>query len=144
NLPAQITLPNLDGLPAGNQVDIWALDPVSGQFGIVGTGRVDGATISTLTGGITSATLVTAAPPVPAMAASGDDNADILIPSPLNEGNLQRRYSVPGYVTLGGNRTFTLVYNSTAADPEPIVAADATIIARAAVPGTLESHVEVG
>jgi hypothetical protein len=50
--PAPITFPNLDDLAPGNEADIWSLDPETGQFTVVGTGRVsaDGSVIETIDG----------------------------------------------------------------------------------------------
>ena len=52
--PAPITFPNFDGLSPGSEVDIWSLDPDTGEFTIVGIGQVtpDGTQIVTISGGI--------------------------------------------------------------------------------------------
>ena len=51
--PVPITFPNIDGLPAFSEVDIWSLDPDLGVFLVVGTGVVtfDGTQIETISGG---------------------------------------------------------------------------------------------
>lgn len=52
--PAPITFPNFDNLDPGSEVDIWSLDPDTGQFIVVGVGQVtpDGTQIVTISGGI--------------------------------------------------------------------------------------------
>lgn len=37
--PAPITFPNIDNLPPGSGTDLWSLDPLTGQFIVVGTGE---------------------------------------------------------------------------------------------------------
>ncbi len=52
--PAPLTLPNLAGDPPGTLMDLWSINPTSGEFDIVGTSRVtaDGQQIETIEGGI--------------------------------------------------------------------------------------------
>ncbi len=63
--PVPITFPNIDNLPPGSEVDIWSLDAETGQFVIVGTGRVtaNGQAIETISGGIRAADWHAALPP---------------------------------------------------------------------------------
>jgi len=142
---AAVTLPNLDGLPAGTPVDIWALDPDSGLFAIVGAGAVNpgGADIATTAGGIATAGIVFALPAVPLVTVSADHNATNVTPSALAEGNLFQSYTLPSTRSLEQDRAVRLVYNSAAADPEPIVAAEVTF-AGGALPELLEGSLEVG
>ena len=55
--PVPLTLPNIDGLPAGSELDLWSLDPETGNFQVVGRGRVsvDGTVIETISGGVRAA-----------------------------------------------------------------------------------------
>ena len=39
NPPARITFPNADGMPPGNDLNLWSLSPDTGKFNIVGKGR---------------------------------------------------------------------------------------------------------
>ena len=52
--PVPITFPNRDNLPPGAGTDLWSIDPKSGTWVIVGTGRVtpDGQFVETISGGI--------------------------------------------------------------------------------------------
>ena len=54
--PAPLTLPNRSEFPPGMETDLWSINPNSGVFEIVGTGRVsdDGSVIETISGGIRS------------------------------------------------------------------------------------------
>ena len=52
--PAPLTMPNRAGYFPGEEMDLWSINPVTGDFDIVGRGRVtdDGAQIETVEGGI--------------------------------------------------------------------------------------------
>ncbi|MFO0901979.1 MAG: RHS repeat-associated core domain-containing protein [Pirellulales bacterium] len=52
--PAPLTLPNPTGYVPGTLMDLWSINPVTGDFEVVGTGRVsdDGSVIETIEGGI--------------------------------------------------------------------------------------------
>ncbi|MFM8004589.1 MAG: hypothetical protein ACKO86_06505, partial [Dolichospermum sp.] len=52
--PAPLSLPNLAGYAPGTEMDLWSINPVTGDFDDVGTGRVsnDGTVIETIDGGI--------------------------------------------------------------------------------------------
>ncbi len=52
--PAPLTLPNRAGHKPGTEMILWSINPVTGEFDQVGTGRVsaDGTVIETISGGI--------------------------------------------------------------------------------------------
>jgi YD repeat-containing protein len=52
--PAPLTLPNRSGYAPATLMDLWSINPITGQFDNVGTGQVsaDGSVINTITGGI--------------------------------------------------------------------------------------------
>ncbi|MDW8265949.1 MAG: peroxidase family protein, partial [Gemmataceae bacterium] len=52
--PAPLSLPNRSGWAPGTLMDLWSINPVTGQFDDVGDGRVsaDGRVIETISGGI--------------------------------------------------------------------------------------------
>jgi RHS repeat-associated protein len=54
NTPARLTLPNQAGYKPGLVMDLWSINPNTGTFDKVGTGRVsaDGSVIETISGGI--------------------------------------------------------------------------------------------
>lgn len=58
-------------------------------------------------------------------------------------GNLSIAHSLPTHRSHGRNRGLTLVYNSTSADPQPIIVTDATIPVRSAVPETISTTLRV-
>ena len=61
----------------------------------------------------------------------------------VDSGNLMLEHSLPGYVSMNDARDLKLVYNSTNADPKPIVGADTTVVERAAVPVSVSSSLRV-
>ncbi|NNG03294.1 MAG: hypothetical protein HKM95_04250, partial [Inquilinus sp.] len=143
--PAAISLPNGDGLPVGALVDIWALDPASNTTAIVGVGQVATASrIDTLSGGVPGGGLVFAVPRPPVAMAAADHNGVNHTPSTLADGNLARAFSLPSYRSVGQDRSQIFVYNSTAAAPAPIVAAEVSFPADSGLPPLLEGRLEVG
>jgi hypothetical protein len=52
--PARLSLPNEAGWASGMEMELWSINPTTGEFEIVGTGQVsdDGTTINTMEGGI--------------------------------------------------------------------------------------------
>ncbi|NJR54628.1 MAG: phosphatase PAP2 family protein [Acaryochloris sp. CRU_2_0] len=52
--PALLTLPNNAGYAPGMLMDLWSINPITGQFDNVGTGQVsaDGSVIETISGGV--------------------------------------------------------------------------------------------
>jgi YD repeat-containing protein len=143
---AWISLRNRDGLVPGSEVDIWNLNPNTGEFKITGTGRVrdDGEWVETVRGRVTWASLVFIAPVAPRALASVDMNGHNRAPTLLADGNVSQAIALPGVISLGQDRSQTLIYNSALADPRPIVATDTTIFARTGVPVTIEALLEVG
>ncbi|MEO8497153.1 MAG: hypothetical protein ABI614_18935, partial [Planctomycetota bacterium] len=51
-IPAPLTLPNRAGYPAGELFDLMSINPVTGEFDVVGTGQVIGSQIVTIDGGV--------------------------------------------------------------------------------------------
>ncbi len=153
--PVPITFPNTDNLPPGTEVDIWSLDPATGAFGIVGTGRVsaDGSVIETISGGIRAADWHFALPP--GAGADGNDNNDenedpdqccdqnLGSRTAVSAGNLSVEHLLVGHRSLGQPRGLRLVYNSTSADPRPIIGTKTTIPVRSAVPPTISTRLSV-
>ncbi len=167
--PAPITFPNLDGMPPGSEVDIYSLDPDTGSFTIVGVGRVsaDGTVIETISGGITAATWHAPLPPklgaddnpmangdnvAGAGDGSGDpnkeDNPDscdqnVGSSTAVCSGGLGVAHATASHRSLGQSRSLTFVYNSTGADPRPVVLTDSTVPLRSAVPNTISARLSV-
>lgn len=78
--PAPLNLPNLSGFPAGTEMTLWSINPVTGLFDDVGLGVVsaDGAVVETVSGGIRNSSwhLFTPAPVDPVDASENPNNED--------------------------------------------------------------------
>ena len=125
--PAPLTLPNRAGLASGVILDLWSISPVTGEFEIVGKGRVsdDGSVIETIAGGIRNSSWHL-------FGLNGDlDNesqqclceATKAIGSEVGlfSGFYREEHSLPTYTSLGETRGVRLVYQSDRADPNPVV-----------------------
>jgi len=139
--PVPITFPNSDNLPPGNELDLWSLDAGTGQFVVVGTGRVNdaGTAIETIAGGILAndwhkfLSLVLTVLPRATDATCGAEVEGGSRTS-LASGNLSVDHTLATYRSLGQARSLRLVYNSLTADPRPIFRSTSTVSLRAAVP----------
>ncbi|MDE2148584.1 MAG: hypothetical protein KGJ55_01875, partial [Gammaproteobacteria bacterium] len=156
--PVPISFPNIDALAPGSEVDIWSLDPNTGGFTVVGTGRVtaDGQRIETVSGGVRAADWHAVLPP--AAGGNGDVPAK---PGPTQTpscqdtqpsgsfvtsqtGCLSTSFALPGVVSQGQTRGLRFVYRSERADPYPLIPFDLTIPVRAAVPPTVSYRLAFG
>ncbi|MEM7223637.1 MAG: PKD domain-containing protein [Pseudomonadota bacterium] len=162
--PVPLSMPNLDNMPAGAELDLYSLDPDSGQFVIVGTGQVsaDGTTIETISGGVRSASWHGFLPAL--LGALGgllggdndppgcpkDDEGNPVCCAPTGSstamcnGNLSEVHALASHRSFGVSRRLRFVYNSTLADPQPIVKSETTIRRRSAVPNSLSASLRVG
>jgi RHS repeat-associated protein len=143
--PAPLTVPNTAEWPSDTAVDLYSINPVTGEFNIVGKGRVgyDGK-ISTTSGGIRNSSwhfFVPAPPPVtptPPPTIAGTEpsldeyNQDVGCNTctattlgtsevELHSGAVIESHSLPAYQSLGTARSVTLVYDSLRADPRPVI-----------------------
>ncbi|MDA2919342.1 PKD domain-containing protein [Desulfobacterota bacterium AH_259_B03_O07] len=143
--PVPITFPNTDNLSPGSEVDIWSLDPDTGEFTIVGIGQVsaDGSVIETISGGIIAADWHAALPPASAGGpplGEPDCNSCCTVTTGSNTalatGNLVEEHNLVSYRSLNQSSSLRFVYNSQLADPRPITTAETTILQRGAVPQT--------
>ena len=158
--PTPITLPNRAGWAAGTPMELWSIDPVTGEFTKVGSGRVsaNGEVFETLEGGIRTSSwhVVIPPPPVPIPPSSTGEPQDPgktlnpkttcrAEPTTCGADFLSRHiyrcakesHSLVPYNSQGENRAVTLVYDSLRADPRPIIhggineaAANAEILTR--------------
>jgi hypothetical protein len=137
NTPAPLTLPNRAGYPPGTVMDLWSINPVSGQFDKVGTGTVsaDGSKVETITGGIRNSSWHFFAPPPPnplnpatnnkneddgcdrCAKASAYSNSEV----ELHSGALLETHDLVPYQSLGSAIGLQLTYDSMRADPRPII-----------------------
>ncbi|MFN9965151.1 MAG: hypothetical protein ACK52F_00065, partial [bacterium] len=134
--PAPLSLPNLAGYAPGTEMDLWSINPVTGDFDDVGTGRVsaDGTVINTISGGIRNSSWHFFAPPAPtpnnpdADDRNPDDGCDeckAKVPGTseveLHSGAVIETHDLVPYQSLGINRGISLRYDSERADARPIL-----------------------
>ena len=152
NPPARITFPNADGVPPGNEFNLWSLSPDTGTFNIVGKGVVsaDGQSIITVEGGVSASAwhFPLAPSPTPAQDA-GDDyceecEQDAGSTANLKEGSVFSTHATPSYRSLGQSRSVSLTYSSVTADPKPVVGLNTTLSLFAPVPNSFSTRVVVG
>lgn len=130
--PAPLSLPNRAGYAPNTLMDLWSINPITGDFDNVGTGQVssDGSVIYTIEGGIRNSSWHFFAPPTPAPA---DDprnpeeredcpaNCDLTSQAELYSGAVIETHDLVSYQSQGATRGLTLTYDSLRADPRPIV-----------------------
>ncbi len=152
NPPARITFPNADGVPAGNEFNLWSLSPDTGKFNVVGKSAVsaDGQSIITVEGGVTaSAWHFPLAPATTSNSSQGNNfcgscRTAVGSEANLEEGSLYLSHGLPSYRSLGQSRSLSLTYSSVTADPRPIISLDSTLSVRAAVPNSFSTRLKVG
>ncbi|AFY40222.1 RHS repeat-associated core domain protein [[Leptolyngbya] sp. PCC 7376] len=143
DIPAPLSLPNLAGYGPGLQMDLWSINPETGDFDKVGVGQVsaDGSVIETIEGGILNSSWHFFAPqPIPlapiagsvavGSAVGGSDAAryqehtcpqHISSTVDLSSGAVVESHDLVTYQSLGTSRGVQLRYDSLRADPRPIV-----------------------
>ena len=152
--PVAITFPNIDNLVAGSETNLWSIDPIIGEFTIVGTGQVtaDGLFIETISGGIRATDWHAQTSP-PTSGAAGADKPSCSCGhgekdagSSVNtrSGWLKTDFALPSYQSLSNDRSLSFIYRSEQAYPKPVVPFDYTIPVRSAVPPTISYGVSVG
>lgn len=138
--PAPLSLPNRAGYEAGSEMDLWSINPTTGDFDNVGRGRVsdDGSRIETIEGGIRNSSWHFFAPPPPLRPLTPvppdrnpnnpDDQCDeceTTVPGAseieMHSGAVRETHDLLSYQSLGETRGLSLNYNSMRADPRPIV-----------------------
>jgi len=149
--PTPVTFPNRLNYPPGTILDLWSINPVTGEFDDVGDMRVsqDGKSIETIHGGIRNSSWhmpsLPAANPgnlspsnhgsnpdprgaTPCMGGAGQfspytTNAGVAMSSEacLYTGALKEFHSTITYNSLGEDRGIELAYSSLRADPNPII-----------------------
>ncbi len=133
--PAPLKLPNRSGRAPGSPMDLWAINPITGQFDKVGSMRVsaDGQTIDTISGGIRYSSWDFAAEPTnqpdpgpnsnqgktgcPEKKQACKFNSEVETYS----GTVIESHELVTYQSQGEVRGLTLVYDSLRANPQPIV-----------------------
>jgi len=157
--PVPMTFPNIDKLAAGEEVDIWSIDPDRGVFTVVGTGQVsaDETTIEMISGGIRAADWHASIPgsrdgtnDSENNNSDNDDaskkcNGNVGSSASIQGGCLTISHTLPSYRSLEQSRALRFVYNSESANPAPIINAESTLPARTALPKAFSTNVtEIG
>ncbi|WP_164103003.1 RHS repeat-associated core domain-containing protein [Candidatus Laterigemmans baculatus] len=135
--PAPLTFPNTAGWAPGTPMDLWSINPVTGEFEKVGLMEVsaDGTLIETISGGIRNSSWHFPAPPPPTPVLPDDnprnedercDHCKGKSPSFASNvlshsGALIETHDLVPYRSANTTRGFQLVYDSLRADPRPIV-----------------------
>jgi hypothetical protein len=129
--PAPLSLPNTSGWGAGMEMDLWSINPLTGDFDKVGIGRVsaDGRVVETIDGGIRNSSWHFFAPP-PLGINNNSPNEDcndckerreITSQVELDTGAIIESHDLVTYSSNGVTRGITLTYDSLRADPRPII-----------------------
>jgi hypothetical protein len=133
NPPAQITFPNTNNYPEGTILDLWSLNPDTGQFYKTGTVKVQGGMITTITGGMSLSAWHFVIPRPGLISSAKNYLANLLrkgcaqkgsSEANFSNGNLNEEHSLPAVRFLGTDFAPKLVYNSATAYPNKIIEAD--------------------
>jgi RHS repeat-associated protein len=135
--PAPMTFPNRSGWAPGTLMNLWSINPTTGQFDDVGDMRVstDGTLIETISGGVRNSSWhFPAIPPTTPVPPSSDprtpkDGCGCQSPAAapttsetlLHSGALMETHDLVSYNSLGQSLALTMTYDSLRADPRPIV-----------------------
>ena len=128
--PARITLPNRAGWTPGTIMDLWSINPTTGDFEIVGQSRVtaDGESVQTISGGIRNSSWHFVGPPVlnsflvPEEPCKHHDE-EFTSQVNLDTGAIVETHDLVSYQSTGETRGLQLVYDSLRADARPILTA---------------------
>ena len=136
NTPAPLNLPNLAGYEPGTEMDLWSINPETGDFDNVGTGVVsdDGSTVETIDGGIRNSSWHFFSPPPeeqrdPEEETRNEDNrcpectatAGFTSEVEFHSGAVIETHNLTSYSSNGEDRGITLTYDSLRSNPQPIV-----------------------
>jgi hypothetical protein len=150
--PVPISFPNIDHLLPFTEVDLWSLNPETGQFLIVGTGRVsnDGTRIDTISGGVRAADWHFFLPLAGVLEALGNLFSPPSMACPcgsetsVTSGELTEEHVLASYRSFETPRALRFAYGSLRADPQPIISTTMTVPVRAAVPPRISARLNVG
>ncbi|MFA9202145.1 MAG: Ig-like domain-containing protein, partial [Candidatus Nanopelagicaceae bacterium] len=129
--PAPLSLPNRAGWAAGTEMDLWSINPATGDFDKVGKSRVsdDGKVIETIEGGIRNSSWHLVAPPPqkpennnpPPVCDECQTTGDWKSEVEFDSGAVIDDHDLVSYTSNGESRGISLTYDSLRADPSPIV-----------------------
>ncbi len=135
DVPAPLTFPNSAGYESGSLLDLWSINPDTGDFDDVGDMQVspDGELIETISGGVRSSSWHFPAPLPPPPVAGDNDNGNEKndcndckatvgnFEVELHSGAVVEEHSLVTYQSVGTTQGLVLHYDSLRADPRPIV-----------------------
>jgi len=135
--PAPLSLPNRAGYAPGTKMDLWSINPETGDFDKVGKSQVsaDGKVIETIEGGIRNSSWHFVAPPPPPEPKDPEkekrneedecgrcqDKKSINSYVESHSGALIENHELVTYQSNGKEQGIDLTYDSSRADPRPIV-----------------------
>lgn len=135
--PAPLSLPNTCNLAPGTELDLWSINPDTGEFDLVGLGRVsaDGSVIETVEGGILNSSWHFFTPPAPEPQDTEENDknppeneclsCDCSVPGSseviLHSGAVIEQHNLVTYQSEGETRGLRFVYDSLRADPSYIL-----------------------
>ena len=134
--PAALSLPNLSEYAPGVELDLWSINPATGDFDKVGVGRVsaDGSVIETVEGGIRNSSwhffslfaqlgLEPNGNPLNEKPGCNQCKSSKRLNSSVesHSGALIETHELVSYKSQGLDRNWTLTYDSLRADPRHIV-----------------------
>ncbi len=133
--PAPLSLPNRSGFAPGIVMDLWSINPVTGEFEDVGDAQVsaDGKTIDTISGGVRNSSWHYVSNPGQSSPERGKKRTgkqgcnacayDSEASSRVEQysGTIIESHDLPTYQSQGVSRGVQLVYDSVRADPRPII-----------------------
>ncbi len=128
--PAPVTFPNRDGWAPGVKMDLWSINPVTGEFDDVGDGVVsdDGTQVVTTSGGVRNSSWHFFVPPPDEPDVDDDkdeckeceEEGDFSSTVRFATGAVIETHALPTYSSLGQSRGVELVYDSLRANPQSI------------------------
>ena len=134
--PTPMALPNRGRYAPGSTLDLWSINPTTGQFDKVGVGQVsnDGSVIETTSGGIRNSSWHFFIPPPELFRELGDEpanlidscqNARVCVAATsqveLHAGTLRETHQLVSYQSAGTTKALTLHYDSARVDTRPII-----------------------
>jgi len=140
-----VPLQAFDSLVPGSTAVVWSRGGSNVNYVLVGEGVVaaDGVTLENVTGSVgAGSNLIVTALPVTTQGSDLQANSR-LHPTVLGEGNMQTSFALPSYSTLSQQRAPSFIYNSTAADPRPIITANVELPANSTLTQNLQVEVFV-
>jgi len=129
--PAPLTLPNRSDYAPDTPMELWSINPVTGEFDMVGTGEVsaDGSVIETVTGGIRNSSWHFWVARLIRWVTETEDKRCTkckgMLPAASSveaySGALVEAHELAPYQSLGESRGLILQYDSERADPQQVV-----------------------